>query len=61
MSDEAVGHLGFTGTSVWIDPPAGFVAVLLTNRVARDEGSQEHIRAFRPRFHDAIRAHFGLA
>lgn len=30
---DGVGHLGFTGTSVWLDPPRGRYAVLLTNRV----------------------------
>lgn len=30
---RAIGHTGFTGTSVWIDPESGIVAVLLTNRV----------------------------
>lgn len=61
MSDEAVGHLGFTGTSVWIDPACGLVAVLLTNRVAGPKGSQERIRDFRRRFHDDLRAYFGLS
>jgi len=60
MSDKAVGHLGFTGTSVWLDPACGFIAVLLTNRVAGPEGSQDRIRTYRPRFHDALRQHFRL-
>jgi serine-type D-Ala-D-Ala carboxypeptidase len=30
---RAIGHTGFTGTSVWIDPDSGVVAVLLTNRI----------------------------
>jgi len=60
MSEEAVGHLGFTGTSVWVDPACGFVAVLLTNRVAGPPGSQDRVRAFRRKFHDEIRAHFDL-
>ena len=33
LSDEAYGHTGFTGTSVWIDPPRDRIMVLLTNRV----------------------------
>jgi len=47
------GHLGFTGTSLWCDPDAGAIAVLLTNRV---NPSREHtaIRAARPRVHDAL-------
>ena len=61
MSDQAVGHLGFTGTSVWLDPACDFLAVLLTNRVAGAEGSQERIRVFRPMFHDTLREHFRLS
>jgi CubicO group peptidase (beta-lactamase class C family) len=47
------GHLGFTGTSLWIDPDAEAVVVLLTNRVhpTRDNAA---IRAARPRAHDAL-------
>ncbi len=55
----AIGHLGFTGTSLWIDPDAEIVAVLLTNRVhpTRDN---ELIRALRPRFHDAVAEGLGI-
>jgi len=51
------GHLGFTGTSLWIDPDAEAVVVLLTNRVhpTRDNVA---IRAARPLAHDAL---FALA
>lgn len=47
------GHLGFTGTSVWIDPDAAACVVLLTNRVhpTRDNAK---IRAARPLAHDAL-------
>jgi CubicO group peptidase (beta-lactamase class C family) len=47
------GHLGFTGTSLWIDPDARTVVTLLTNRV---HPTREHlaIRAARPRAHDAL-------
>ncbi len=49
---DAVGHTGFTGTSVWMSPSAGVVAVLLTNRVAfgRDPAA---IRQFRHAWHQA--------
>jgi len=45
-----IGHLGFTGTSVWIDLDAGRFAILLTNRVhpSRDDN---RIRSLRPMFH----------
>jgi serine-type D-Ala-D-Ala carboxypeptidase len=54
------GHLGFTGTSLWIDPDAEAVVVLLTNRVhpTRDNTA---IRAARPRAHDALFALAALA
>jgi CubicO group peptidase (beta-lactamase class C family) len=50
----AVGHLGFTGTSLWVDLARGLVVALCTNRVAGPLGRAEvRIREFRPRFHDA--------
>lgn len=55
VSDLAVGHLGFTGTSVWIDRRARLVTVLLTNRAALGAPAQARLRAFRPRFHDRVR------
>ncbi|HET8539489.1 MAG TPA: serine hydrolase domain-containing protein [Anaeromyxobacter sp.] len=55
----AIGHLGFTGTSLWIDPDAEVVAVLLTNRVHPTPGN-ERIRELRPRFHDTIAEALGV-
>jgi serine-type D-Ala-D-Ala carboxypeptidase len=49
------GHLGFTGTSLWCDPDAGAVLVLLTNRVNPSREKLE-IRAARPRVNDALMA-----
>jgi serine-type D-Ala-D-Ala carboxypeptidase len=53
MSRRTVGHLGFTGTSLWIDLERGVRVVLLTNRVhpSRDNAG---IAEFRPRIHDLI-------
>jgi serine-type D-Ala-D-Ala carboxypeptidase len=53
LGSRAFGHLGFTGTSLWIDPDAEVVVVLLTNRV---HPSRENtaIRAARPLAHDAL-------
>ncbi len=48
-----VGHLGFTGTSIWIAPERGVVAVLLTNRV-HPSVADTRIRSLRPAVHDAI-------
>lgn len=54
FSGASVGHLGFTGTSLWIDRQAGLAVTLLSNRVhpTRDNIA---IRRLRPLFHDAIR------
>jgi CubicO group peptidase (beta-lactamase class C family) len=53
MSARTVGHLGFTGTSLWIDPAQGLVVSLLTNRV-HPSRSNESIKRFRPQFHDQL-------
>jgi serine-type D-Ala-D-Ala carboxypeptidase len=47
------GHLGFTGTSLWIDPDAGAVVALLTNRV-HPTRENTAIRDARPWAHDAL-------
>ncbi|HEY8041186.1 MAG TPA: serine hydrolase domain-containing protein [Polyangiaceae bacterium] len=53
MGPRSFGHLGFTGTSLWIDPDARVVVTLLTNRVCP---TRDHvaIRAARPWAHDAL-------
>lgn len=53
FSKESVGHLGFTGTSFWIDPEKDCVAVLLTNRVHPSRDNWK-IKEFRPVFHDLL-------
>jgi serine-type D-Ala-D-Ala carboxypeptidase len=55
----AIGHLGFTGTSLWVDLDRQVVAVLLTNRVAFGRANLS-IRALRPLFHDAVLEGLGL-
>ena len=50
---RSVGHLGFTGTSFWIDPEGQVVVVLLTNRVHPGRENMR-IRSFRPQFHDRV-------
>jgi CubicO group peptidase (beta-lactamase class C family) len=55
FSRRSIGHLGFTGTSLWIDLKAGIAVTLLTNRTWPDRSNQA-IRELRPRFHDAIRS-----
>lgn len=53
MSPSAIGHTGFTGTSLWIDWERDLYAVLLTNRVhpTRDN---ERFLPYRSKFHDAV-------
>ncbi len=52
-SPRTFGHLGFTGTSLWIDPDAGIVTSLLTNRVYPTRESTG-IRSARPIAHDSL-------
>lgn len=49
----AFGHLGYTGTSVWVDRERGVHCVLLSNRVHPDRENQA-IREFRPVIHDLV-------
>ncbi len=57
MSPRAFGHTGFTGTSLWMDPDAGLVLVLLTNRV-HPEVREIRFNEVRQRFHEAAYAAF---
>jgi CubicO group peptidase (beta-lactamase class C family) len=50
---RSFGHLGFTGTSLWMDPDAQRVVVLLTNRVC-PSAENVAIRAARPAVHDVL-------
>jgi CubicO group peptidase (beta-lactamase class C family) len=52
MSATAIGHTGFTGTSLWIDWERDVYVVLLTNRVHPTSDNDEILRV-RPAFHDA--------
>lgn len=56
FSERTVGHLGFTGTSFWIDLERGWAVVLLTNRVLMGDDPAA-IRKFRPLVHDIIMKH----
>jgi CubicO group peptidase (beta-lactamase class C family) len=53
LSRASVGHLAFTGCSLWIDPPREVVVVLLSNRVHPAVPTDERFRRFRPALHDA--------
>jgi CubicO group peptidase (beta-lactamase class C family) len=54
FSSRSIGHLGYSGCSLWIDLDAEIAIVLLTNRTWPDRKSQL-IREVRPAFHDAVR------
>lgn len=53
FSRQSFGHLGYTGTSIWIDPVSELEVVLLSNRV-HPTRKNEKIRAFRPAIHDLV-------
>ncbi|MFZ0243168.1 MAG: serine hydrolase, partial [Desulfobacterales bacterium] len=53
FSPATVGHLGFTGTSFWLDLRQSIGVILLTNRVHPNR-TNDSIKSFRPRLHDAV-------
>ncbi len=53
FSGSSYGHLGYTGTSLWIDPERQLSVTLLTNRTWPDRQSQR-IKEIRPAFHNAV-------
>ncbi len=55
FSESSIGHLGFTGTSFWMDPKTSLIVILLTNRI-HPSRSNELIKNFRPQIHDLITA-----
>lgn len=54
FSPRSIGHLGYSGCSLWIDLQEKIAVILLTNRTWPDRSSQL-IKQVRPAFHDAIR------
>jgi serine-type D-Ala-D-Ala carboxypeptidase len=53
FSQKSFGHLGYTGTSLWIDPERQLSVTLLTNRTWPD-CRRTAITEVRPKFHDAV-------
>ena len=53
FSPNSFGHLGYTGTSLWIDPARQLSITLLTNRTWPDCSNQA-IKQVRPKFHDTV-------
>jgi CubicO group peptidase (beta-lactamase class C family) len=54
FSPQSVGHLGFTGVSLWMDPQKMRVACLLTNRVHPLVKENQGIKKLRPEMHNAL-------
>lgn len=52
LSKDSFGHLGFTGTSLWIDPVTERIFILLTNRTHARELPFENINSVRRKFHE---------
>jgi CubicO group peptidase (beta-lactamase class C family) len=53
FSSHSFGHLGYTGTALWIDPERQLSITLLTNRTWPDCQNQA-IKQVRPALHDAV-------
>ncbi|MBW1833575.1 MAG: serine hydrolase, partial [Deltaproteobacteria bacterium] len=53
FSKRSIGHLGFTGTSFWMDLDQSIIVILLTNRVHPSRDNNK-IKKFRPILHDAV-------
>ena len=53
FTEEAFGHTGFTGTSIWMDPELDVFVVLLTNRVNPTRANGAHV-PLRRAVHDAV-------
>jgi len=58
FSPNSVGHLGFAGTSVWMDLEKDVIVILLTNRVHPTRDNRK-IKVFRPMLHDLIMEELG--
>lgn len=52
LSADSFGHLGFTGTSLWIEPETERIFILLTNRTHNRELPFENINSVRRKFHE---------
>ena len=53
FSKNSIGHLGFSGTSVWLDLQRGTLGVVLANSIHPSvEGAREHMQQFRPKMYE---------
>jgi CubicO group peptidase (beta-lactamase class C family) len=53
FSSASIGHTGFTGTSIWVDPERDLFVVLLTNRLNPSARNRRHIQLRRD-VHDLV-------
>ncbi|EQD37278.1 beta-lactamase, partial [mine drainage metagenome] len=53
FSENAIGHLGYTGTSIWMEPENGRIIILLTNRV-HPSRTQNLLKIARPGIYDSV-------
>ncbi|MEI8186494.1 MAG: serine hydrolase domain-containing protein [Chlorobiaceae bacterium] len=58
-SNSSYGHLGYTGTSIWIDPENKLAVIFLSNRVYPSSANIK-IRSFRPLLHNTVGSCLGL-
>jgi CubicO group peptidase (beta-lactamase class C family) len=56
LNPDSFGHLGFTGTSLWIDPAFERIYILLTNRTHNRKLPFANINSVRRKFHELARA-----
>lgn len=61
FSEDAWGHSGFTGTTLWVDPRQDLTVVLLTNRVYFGRENADDLYRFRIAVHEAVSAPEGGA
>jgi CubicO group peptidase (beta-lactamase class C family) len=59
FSSNSVGHLGFTGTSIWMDLEKDIFVIILTNRVHPTRDNQ-NIKRYRPVLHNTVMEEYGL-
>lgn len=60
FSANSVGHLAYTGCSLWIDPERELDVILLSNRI-HPSVDNKAIRDFRPKIHDLVMQTLGYA
>jgi CubicO group peptidase (beta-lactamase class C family) len=59
FSSSSWGHLGYTGTSIWVDPRQELAVIFLCNRVYPTSANIK-IRSFRPLLHDTVARSLGI-